>query len=117
MQPHDFCTQNARNLAEAFWKVESQPGEVSTGKYFDLAPSGLLEVLSELAIRSSGLEEESDAENCLEQACLQLQERKLRKDLQDLKRSAAPEEITLIQKKIDALSQVMKDKARTYGEG
>ncbi|MDX1387411.1 MAG: toprim domain-containing protein, partial [bacterium] len=117
LQPDDFCTENVRTLARAFWDLAGKKPQVSTGKYFDLAPMGLLEVLSELAIRSNGLEEESTAKQTLEQACLRLKEKRLRMDLQDLKRSAAPEQITLIQKKIDALSQVIKDKARSYGQG
>lgn len=117
LQPGDFCTENVRILAASFWDLARKNPQVSTGKYFDLAPLGLIEVLSELALRSNGLEEESTAKQTLEQASLRLKEKRLRMDLQDLKRSAAPEQITLIQKKIDALSQVIKDKARTYGQG
>lgn len=116
VQPIDFCTESAQLLAKSYW-TQDKVGELSTGKYFDLAPPGLVEVLRELAIRSNGLEEVAEAEKFVEQATLRLREKRLRRDLHALRRTAQPEQILQIQEKIDALSQIIKNKARIYAQG
>lgn len=117
LEINGFCTEEVARLAAAFWELGKRETSASTGKYFDLAPSTLIGVLSELTMRSNGLEEESVAEENLNQALLRLKEKRLKLDLQALKASTGPEKIGLIQKKIDDLSQVLKNKERNYGEG
>jgi DNA primase len=115
----DLCTPAAQDLLGLFWSVPGDPAEVSTGKYFDLAPQGLLEVLTELALRSSGLEETGAAERHLAQSILRLKERRLRQDLEGLKDTAArdqPELLQLVQQKIQALSLLLKTKEGNDGQ-
>jgi len=112
----DFCSEGARETAERFFQMTDSKVHGMTGQYFDLAPPGTLEVLSELALRPNGLEEPRLAHTSLEEALLRLREKRLRKELHSLKRSDDPEQMGLLQEKIHALSQVMKTKERVYGE-
>ncbi len=116
LEPIDFCTESAQLLAKSYW-AQDEAGESSTGRYFDLAPPALIEVLRVLAIRSNGLEEVAEAEKYLEQATLRLKEKRLRRDLHALRRAAQPEQVLLIQEKINALSQLIKSKERIYAQG
>lgn len=112
----DLCTPAAQELLGRFWAQSGGPGELSTGKYFDLAPEGLLEVLSEMALRSSGLEEHGAAERHLAQSILRLKERRLRQDLEDLKNAPALDQPALLQQKIQALSLLLKTKDGNDGQ-
>jgi DNA primase len=113
----DFCTEEAAGLARRFW--QEQPSEASemTGHYFDLAEPGALEVLSEITLRPSGLEETQTAKHSLFDAWYRLKWKKLQNELIRVKTSGAGEEMDLIHEKIQALSQWFKNKARLYGEG
>lgn len=112
----DFCTKTSQSLAEVFWSLPGSQAQVNIGKYFDLAPEGLLEVLSEMALRSSGLEEEGAADEHLRQSLLRLKERRLRQDLVNLKSAPASDQPALLQKKLEALSHLRKAKEGNDGQ-
>jgi DNA primase len=112
----DICTPAAQELLGLFWGLPGGQDEVSTGKYFDLAPEGLLEVLTEMALRSTGLEEKGAAARHLSQSILRLKERRLHRDLEDLKNAPAPDQPRLLQQKIQALSLLLKSKDGNDGQ-
>ncbi len=112
----DFCTEEAARLARVFWQAGPAQTPELTGQYFDLAEGSLIEVLSELTLRATGLEEAPTAKQCLFEAWYRLKEKKLKSDLTILKKSGQAEQIDLIQEKIQALSQLIQDKERVYGE-
>jgi DNA primase len=112
----DLCTPAAQELLGSFWTLPGGQEGVSIGKYFDLAPDGLLEVLSEMALRSTGLEETGAAERHLTYSILRLKERRLRQDLEDLKNAPALDQPGLLQQKIQALSLLLKTKEENDGQ-
>jgi DNA primase len=116
VQVEDFCTEIAVQLATIFWQQAKSELHGKTGEYFDLAPQGLREVLSELSLRPDGMEEIETAQQSLKQAIPRLKEKRLRQDLQALRGLENYEGIHLIQEKVSALSQVIKNKERIYGE-
>jgi len=112
----DFSSPEAVELARVFLAQPQRETPIMIGEYFDLAPSGKAEVLSELALRVSGLEDEEIARESFEQAALRLQEKALKRELKSRKGPQAEREIQEIHEKIHALSQVIKNKERIYGE-
>ncbi len=116
LEVEDFCSRQAKDLAQIFWEATATEPEGMTGKYFDMAPEGLLEVLSELTLRPNGLEEPETARTCLYEAVYRLKEKRLKQDLQALRKAESPEMLGVLQDKIQALSQVLRDKERIYGE-
>lgn len=112
----DFCTQEASLLARRFWQAGSPETYEMTGHYFDLAEPGELEVLSEITMRPSGLEDIKTAKNSLYDSWYRLKWKKLQGELTQVRSGGIGDELDLIQEKIQALAQWFKDKERLYGE-
>ncbi len=112
----DFFSEEAIDLAQIFWERAQREPHGMTGEYFDRTPERLLELLSGLALRANGLEEIKTATVSLEEAMIRLKEKRLKGDLQDFKKLGQIDQINLVHEKIRALSQVLKNKERVYGE-
>ncbi|MFO1464094.1 MAG: DNA primase [bacterium] len=116
VEPDDFYSEELGEIARGFWELAKTEPYGKTGKYLELVPESLLEMCTELTLRPDGLDEVGTAKASLDQAVLRLQERRLKEDLQALRASAQPAEMHILHEKIQALSQVLKSKARIYGE-
>ncbi|MCE9625179.1 MAG: DNA primase [Deltaproteobacteria bacterium] len=116
VEAEDFCTEELGEVVRSFWELAKTEPYGKTGKYLELVPESLLEMFTELTLRPDGLDEVSTAKLSLDEAVVRLKERRLKEDLQALRGSANPQAIHVVHEKIQALSQVLKNKARIYGE-
>ena len=115
IEPRDFSEESLAETARAFWELAKSEPYGKTGRFLEVAPPGLLTILTELAMRPDGMDDAATARRSLDQALLRFKERRLKAELQAL-RSQGPE-IHLLHEKVQALSQVLKDKARSYDQG
>lgn len=116
VEAEDFYTEELAEIVRAFWELAKTEPYGKTGKYLELVPESLLEMFTELTLRPDGLDEVGTAQFSLEQAVIRLKERRLKEDLQALRGSEDPEKLHIVHEKIQALSLVLKNKARIYGE-
>ena len=112
----DFYSEELTDTVRAFWELAKTEPYGKTGKYLELVPESLLEMFTELTLRPDGLDEVSMAQFSLDQAVIRLKERRLKEDLQALRGTQDPEKLHVVHEKIQALSLVLKNKARIYGE-
>ncbi len=116
MQPEDFLSEELIPLSKGFWQKSLESPEATPAFFFDHVPEDLINHLSKLAIRTEGMEDLSMAKKSLPQALLRLKERRLKQDLRGFRRNQQNEEVGLILQKVQALSEVLKNKERVYGE-
>ncbi len=116
VEVEDFYSEELAEIARNFWELAKVEPYGKTGKYLELVPDSLLEMCTELTLRSDGLDEVGTAKVSLDQAVWRLKERRLKDALQALRGAGQTAEIGVVHEKIQALSQVLKDKARIYGE-
>lgn len=114
IEPQDL-SEDLVETARAFWELAKSDPYGKTGRFLEVAAPGLLTTLTELAMRPDGMDDEATARQSLDQTLLRFKERRLKAELQAL-RSQGPE-IHLLHEKVQALSQVLKDKARSYDQG
>jgi len=116
VEVEDFFSEELGEIARGFWELAKTEPYGKTGKYLELVPESLLEMCTELTLRFDGLDEVGTAKVSLDQAVLRLKERRLKDALQALRGGGQAAEIGVVHEKIQALSQVLKNKARIYGE-
>jgi DNA primase len=112
----EFLSEDLIPIVQLFWKRGEENPNATTAAFFDQIPGPWISHFSNLAIRAEGIEDLSVAKKSLDQALVRLKERGLKQELKGLRQNKNHSELNLIFQKVQALSEVLKNKERIYGE-